>query len=1135
MSPGTATILAWGSDFAEGFDARGRSHYQMQTTISIFDSPTVTARRSLRVAWMLVQTAAVVWAFSAAIFAQNKYEKHQIAKVAVNIAGAETNTRLVEQYGPVVREAVGTVYSSVRIRDAIEALYKTKKIETVTVAAALNAAGDVDLVFNIKRKTQAEKVSIVVGKSDGDPVTEQDLLFKLNLLTPGTAITEQMLRNNADQILDYLRDRGFYRSEAVYARRPLVNENEVGVTFTVTPNAQATVDTFKIDIKGYDKPLPEKLLKLSKGERYSRERLIADVSKIKGQLKKDKFLAPELDEPRVIYDGETNTISISLSGKVGPTVDVAVESGKGKLGPTVQTKLLPIKREGTLDYAAIVEGQRRLENYYQEQGYFFAKAKPVCSAKPQIVDSENNIITNETEFLCSVLGGEDLLGREIQVKYKVDLDRRLKLTQIRIRGTDKIATEDVSTILGSQEANILGIVPLFGYGRGYTSATILDDDRLTIQSLMYELGYQEAQVHVNQGVSLNGEDLIVTFVVDEGPPTVVSGVTITGNKSVRTEDLAAQLSDLKSGNYSRARVRNAVRKLSEYYSRQGFYDARVESAVIDIPADLKAEKREVRVELRVKSEGKKVVIRRILINGNENTKTASVMKALTLRPGEVLRSADIYTSEQNLYASDAFSRVEIKPQPAGDTPDGNRLTDIIVNVKEQPPRLMSYGGGFSSDLGLDGFFDIRHVNLFGSLWQGGARVKVSQRQQLVQFDFINPRFLRDGQKRFAPLTLSAQYQRDTTVTRFFRSTFDKGTFGIVQRLDDKGKPIDQFGATAGSPTINRLVLTAETNRTISRKDRSILFFRYKFEDVRLFKINSLLIKDLLAPDAAIRISGFGTTFVRDTRQNCSVKYSLLDTIAKGETSEPCRYNASDPTRGQYLTAEYNISLTQLGANIGFQKFQANYNYFYTIAAFRNTTLAARAILGVGGVFSGQDRFSTTRFPSLNGLLPISERFFAGGGNTIRGFAFEEAGPRVVIVPQGTFINGLGKPVFLTPFTIPFGGNALAVVNLEARIPISKSIRAVPFYDGGNVFRKTGDIFKSPTAAANDVTAQNQRAVWTNTAGLGLRLKTPVGGEFGVDYGYLLNPPVFLIPQPSGPNAIYRLNPNHIHFRFSQAF
>jgi outer membrane protein assembly factor BamA len=187
------------------------------------------------------------------------------------------------------------------------------------------------------------------------------------------------------------------------------------------------------------------------------------------------------------------------------------------------------------------------------------------------------------------------------------------------------------------------------------------------------------------------------------------------------------------------------------------------------------------------------------------------------------------------------------------------------------------------------------------------------------------------------------------------------------------------------------------------------------------------------------------------------------------------------------------------------------------------------------VFSQSQSFNNVQFPDLDGILPISERFFAGGSNTLRGFDFESAGPRVVIVPQGTFINSAGDPVFLDPFTVPFGGNGLAVVNLEARIPLTKSIRAVPFYDGGNVFRRASDIFNPPDAPPNDVARQNLRALWTNTIGLGLRIKTPVGGEFGVDYGYLLNPPRFLIPQGVNPNAIYQLKREHIHFRFSQAF
>jgi outer membrane protein insertion porin family len=1070
------------------------------------------------------------------VFSQNRYEQQRITKIDIAISGAEDDTKAIEEYRRLVRDSVGEVYSTPRIRDAIAALYDTKKVDTVTVSAALENGGGVGLNFNIKRKTQAQRVAVVVGKAAGEKVTEDDLLFKLNLVTPGSVITEQTLRSNADQVLAYLRERGYYKSEVVYEQRPLQYQTDVGVTFRVAPGEPARVDEVSVKIGGYEKPIPPKSLKLRKGGLYTRERVLADISKIRDLLRKEKFGAPELDEPRVTYDSDANTISVRFTGNAGPTVEVVRET-EGKVEKESRRSLLPVLREGTLDYAAIVEGERRLENHYQEQGYFFAEVTPVCSVTPRLVDSENNPLQNDSQFLCSFLSSEDLTGRQVLIKYQVDLKFKSTLTQLRVRGTDKLTTEDVRTVLNSQEANPLGIIPVLGYGRGYTSERILEEDQNTIQSLMSELGYRDAQVRVNRGVSPSGDELIITFEIDEGPPTVVTEVEITGNKAIATDVLRAELPALVGNNYSRAKVRNAMQRLAKYYSDAGFYDARVTSSIIE-PVVIKSdEPRKLKVEFKIESEGRKVVINRVLVTGNYSTERETVLKAIALRKGELLRAADIYASEQNLYGTDAFSRVEIKSQPAGDAPDGSRLTDVIVSVEEQPPRLMSYGGGYSTDVGLSGFFDIRHVNLFGNLWQGGARVKFSQRQQLVQFDFIDPRFLPDGKNRFAPLTLSAQFQRDSTVTRFFRSAFDRGTFGIVQRVDSSGNPIDQFGAPAGSPTINRFAFTAETSRTISRKNRSILFARARFEDVRLANIDSLLIKDLLLPDSRTRISGFGVTLVRDTRQNCAVKYSLLDLIAKGEQTDPCRYNASDPTRGDYLTADYNVSLPFLGANIGFQKFQVSYNYYYTFPSIkgRSATLAARAIVGIGSVFSNGNRFTSAAFPSLNGLLPISERFFAGGSNNLRGFNFEEAGPRVVIMPTGIFRDSRGNPVFLDPFTIPFGGNAIAITNIEARVPISKSIRAVPFYDGGNVFRRANEIFNPANPAATDIDGLNQRARWTHTIGLGFRIKTPVGGEFGFDYGRLLNPPIFIIRQPSGPNALYKLPQDHIHFRFSQAF
>lgn len=1075
------------------------------------------------------------------VFSQSKYEGKQIERVFVTFGENDLDSSASEQFRLIVENEIGDKYSTVKIRDALAKLYETKRIISAEVQAEKLGENKVFLRFILQRKKLAKKISIRVGDVFGEPVTEQELLLRLNLLSPGSTITEIILQENANVILTYLRERGFFGAEVSFEQKSLENGIDVEVLFKVNPNTQAKVKDFKIDIDNFDASSVRTKLNLSPGALFSRQKLDEDLGKIRFALLEKNYLAPRLNEPRVVYDSDENTISINLSGEIGAIINVSVGTEKEKVDEKTQRRLLPVKREGTIDYSAIVEGQRRLESYYQEKGYFFARVTPYCSVNPQFKEGEASETKNDTEILCTALSISNLTGRDVQLLYKVDLNRKLRLSSIRIEGTDKLNITEIQSVLASQKASYLGFIPILGYGQGYTSLEMLKKDQSTIRALMRELGYRNTRVGVKQGVSPEGADLIITFVVKEGIPTIIEKVDIEGNTSFPHAKIRAVLPNLVGKNFSRARARNGLGKIVELYRIHGYYDIKGSFSIVEYPKNDNAKQEKIKLVYKLRDERKKVFVNRVLINGLEKTKQESVLRTIDLKPESVLRITDIFSSEQNLYATDAFERVEIKTEPAGETADGQNLqADLIINLEEKKPRLITYGGGYSTDLGISGFFDIRHFNLFGKLQQGGVQVRWSQRQQLLQFDFLSPRFIidgkdEDGRKRFVPLTFTAQYQRDSTVTRFFRSTFDQGTFGIVQRTDNRGKPIDEFGNAAGNPTINRFTLSAETSRTLSKKNRSILFIRYRFQDVRLFDFESLLVRDLLRPDAKIRISGFGATFVRDTRKNCSIKNTLLEIISKGEPGDPCRYNAGDPTKGDYLTAEYSISVPALGANIGFNKLQVNYNRYHTFPKLKNTTFAGRLVLGVANVFSNGNRFSPSRFSGLNGSLPISERFFAGGATTLRGFDFEEAGPRVAFVPQGTFRDQKGNVASLKPFTIPFGGNALALVNIEARVPISNTIRAVLFYDGGNVFRRFGEIFNPVNAPENNVFLSNLRSVWSHTVGLGFRLKTPIGGELAVDYGYLPNPPRFLIPRQKLPNTTFQLHRGQIHFRFSHAF
>src|SRR5436305_5365125 len=114
--------------------------------------------------------------------------------------------------------------------------------------------------------------------------------------------------------------------------------------------------------------------------------------------------------------------------------------------------------------------------------------------------------------------------------------------------------------------------------------------------------------------------------------------------------------------------------------------------------------------------------------------------------------------------------------------------------------MTDYIVGYSTDTGCEFGFELRDTNLFGQLKQGAIRTRFSKLQQLARFEYTDPRFRRYGKKSFAPLALSVQYQRDTSVTRFFRTTLDRGTNGIVQRFDANGKLVDEFGQSVKGPS-----------------------------------------------------------------------------------------------------------------------------------------------------------------------------------------------------------------------------------------------------------------------------------------------------------------------------------------------
>jgi len=128
-----------------------------------------------------------------------------------------------------------------------------------------------------------------------------------------------------------------------------------------------------------------------------------------------------------------------------------------------------------------------------------------------------------------------------------------------------------------------------------------------------------------------------------------------------------------------------------------------------------------------------------------------------------------------------------------------------------------------------------------------------------------------------------------------------------------------------------------------------------------------------------------------------------------------------------------------------------------------------------GIQAGEIRPDST---SDRDIIPIYERYFLGGANTIRGYSERELGPRDT--------NG-----------VPLGGDAFVVGNLEMWHPLYKLLYGVVFFDSGQLFSTDpGHVW--PTIRMNGIDD------FRYSTGFGLRLHSPVGA-IRLEFGYKLNP------------------------------
>ncbi|MBI1953274.1 MAG: outer membrane protein assembly factor BamA [Candidatus Omnitrophica bacterium] len=210
---------------------------------------------------------------------------------------------------------------------------------------------------------------------------------------------------------------------------------------------------------------------------------------------------------------------------------------------------------------------------------------------------------------------------------------------------------------------------------------------------------------------------------------------------------------------------------------------------------------------------------------------------------------------------------------------------------------------------------------------------------------------------------------------------------------------------------------------------------YRLERVRVSDVPDTASAALRDEVGRNTLSGVGLSFTRDTRDN-----------------------VFNPKKGYQLKTGAEIAGSFLGGERDFWKWTSSGGYFLE-PFIPDQVLEFRLTLGLANELGDST------------AVPVFERFFAGGADSIRGYRERRVGPRDPVNND------------------PIGGEAMAIFNVEYTVPLLDFLKGAAFVDVGNVWNRVGEFAQEG---------------FKSGVGAGVRIKTPFG-PVKLDYGFPINP------------------------------
>ena len=409
------------------------------------------------------------------------------------------------------------------------------------------------------------------------------------------------------------------------------------------------------------------------------------------------------------------------------------------------------------------------------------------------------------------------------------------------------------------------------------------------------------------------------FKVEEGKPYTVGMISITGNTVFKNEVLQRYITFKEKDTFSLSKENAVINAITRLYETMGYAEVRCTAVRLPDP-----EKHIVDIRFEI-LEGKKFMVRDVLISGNTATKDKVIRRELVIQPGDPVDRNRVEISRRRLLGMGYFTKVE------ADTVNAEGADEKVVRFKvEEKTRRYNFrlAAGVSDINSFFGMleasidnFDI--ANPKGWFYGGGQRLRVQGilgvENAGFNVDFVEPWFLDH------PIRMETSAYMNTT-------EFDNwDEWRVGARLSFQRKIFDDFTTVA---------------------------LGYKYDVVRIRELSHKVRPYAKAHDldGTSLVSQPSFMIGRDTRD------SILE-----------------PTEGYNINFFSSITPEVLGSSATYYRLELKGSYY---KSFFDKFLIASvgAKFGTVSTFGGSDE------------VPLFERYYLGGSNSIRGFDYRSVGP-----------------------------------------------------------------------------------------------------------------------------------------------